>query len=369
MTLPPESSNEAGAPRPPVDAPHSPSPPIPPPGYIPPVYTPPAPRSGGILSKVVTSLVGMLLVTSIVLNIYLGIVFFAMRAGPSEVIYDDGDAEQRIVILPIEGLIDDDMHRFVRKALKSLYKKRPKALVLRVESGGGYVGASDRIWNELERFKERFKADTDDWIPIVASFGDTAASGGYYVAAGADAIVAERSCMTGSLGVMAAAMTFHGLLEKIGITPEVLVASESQEKDVGNNVLRPWTDKDRKKILELLDHAHAQFTEVVVQGRADKLSREEVKELADGRIFTANQAKAAKLIDDIGYLDQAIDKAATLAGIPENVNPQVTVMQPPPGFGLLGLLGASSRIDLSEVSEQQILNWMLELSVPRMMYQ
>src|SRR5690606_2688533 len=114
-----------------------------------------------------------------------------------------------------------------------LRENKPKALILRIDSGGGTVGASDRIWNELARFRQETE------IPIVASFGSIAASGGYYIAAGADHIIAEPTCITGSIGVMANVMTFDRLLDKVGVTPEVLVAQGSPEKDVANNVFRP----------------------------------------------------------------------------------------------------------------------------------
>jgi protease-4 len=325
---------------------------------------PPAPRRGSIVGRILTSIVTTLLVASILLNFYLGAIFISMSSGPSEIAYTPGDAAHRIVILPIEGGINDDMAQFVRKALLSLRETPPAAIVLRVDSGGGGVSASDQIWHYLSQYKQ----DHPD-LPIVASFGSVAASGGYYVSADADFIMAEATCITGSIGVMAPYMTFDQLLEKIGVTPEVLVATQSPEKDVANNLFRAWTDEDRQVVRVLLDNAYERFVEVVALGRSDELTAERVKELATGRVFTATQAVDAKLVDGIGYLDQAIDKAKELAAIPANVTPKVTIIREPRGFGVLGLLGSRKSADLSSITAEQLQSWIRELRVPRPAYE
>lgn len=356
-----ESAREARPGRPPVDAAGA-TPPPPPPGYMPMAYGPPPKQRGGALAKIATSVFTTLLIFSVVLNIWLGTLVAGLTAGPSEGTYLEGDASQRIVILPVEGLIDEATHHYVRESLLALRDDLPKALILRVDSGGGYVSPSDRIWHEIVRFKQ------ETGIPVVASFGGTAASGGYYIAAPADAIVAEPTSITGSIGVIAQAFTVQDLLDKVGVTPEVIASTDSTKKDM-LNPMRAWTEQDRDKLRTILDRAHEQFVDVVYQGRKNTLlNREGVMELATGEVFTARTALANGLIDEVGYLEEAIDLAAKRAGLDPAVQPQVTRMRRPQPFGLMGML-KSDTPSISSVTGEQLRNWMLELSAPRMMYQ
>ena len=299
-------------------------PPPPPPGYPPPLYPQPpvASRSKGVVSRMLTALVSTVLIVSLCLNVYALLWVMASTAGPREQTYQAGDVAQRIVIVPIKGLIDDDTTGFVRQALDSLKADPPQAVILRVDSGGGMVGASDRVWYALTKFKEQTQ------IPIVASFGSYAASGGYYVAAPADHIFVEPTTITGSIGVMGGAFTAERLLNMIGVKPEILVATGSPEKDVANTSWRTWTEKDRQTVRRVLDQAYDRFVEVVALGRQSKLTVEQVKELATGKVYTAAEAIENKLVDENGYLDSAIDKAAQLAGISPSIRPHVTVIAP-----------------------------------------
>ncbi|HEX7010758.1 MAG TPA: signal peptide peptidase SppA [Phycisphaeraceae bacterium] len=323
---------------------------------------PPPPRSSpGLLGRVARSLVSTLLLTSLALNAYLGFLVYSMTSGPSEAVYLKGDKHYRIVILPVDGLISDGTYQFIREALLALREDLPEAVILRVDSGGGYVTPSDQIWHELQAFKE------ETGIPLIASFGSTAASGGYYVASPADLIVAEPTTITGSIGVIAEAFTIDGLLGKVGVTPEVIASTESTKKDM-LSPMRPWTEQDRQKLRELLDQAYARFVEVVYQGRASKLSREQVHELATGEVFTAEAAQDLGLVDQIGYLDQAIEAASSEAGIPAGVEPLVTVMRQPHGLGLLGLVRSPAPQPASWLDGRQVRQWALELSQTRLAY-
>lgn len=347
------------SPRPSVNPPPA-YPPPPPPGYAP--YAYPAPKSGGsALGRAFVGIFVSLLIVSLLVNFYLGGILLSMSSGLKEAEYQKSDAKQRIVILPINGLIDDTTAVFVRRALDSLRENQPAAVILRVDSGGGYVSPSDRIWHELVKFK------TDTNIPVIASFGGLAASGGYYISAPTDFIIAEPTCMTGSIGVMAQGFTIDQLLAKVGVTPEVLVATTSPEKDVANDIARPWTEKDRAVMLDLLDHLHAQFIDVVKQGRP-QLQPDELAAVTDGKVFNAEDAKAAKLIDDIGYLDAAIAEAAKRANIASSVTPKVTVISQPPS--LLGsLMGAESAgVPASKLDGATLRQWATEWSVPELLY-
>lgn len=352
-------------PRPPIDNSSGSGSYTPPP---PPSYNPPpnyggggGGNRGGGMTRLITGLIGSILLISIVLNIYLGMFVAAQFAGPVESVYEEGDASQRIVILPVNNMIVEDTARGIRRSLKALRDNPPKALVLRVDSGGGTVGASDRIHHELLKFKE------ETGVPVVASFGSLAASGGYYIAAPCDYIMAENTSVTGSIGVMAQAFTIEGLLEKVGVTPEVHVARSSPEKDVANDIMHAWDEKDRNLLRDLLDRSHERFLEVVYQGRKDHITEEDVKKIADGRIYTTAEAIDNGLVDEQGYLDAAIDKAASLAGI--SGDPHVTVMSPPKPFSLMAMMTGSQRDPgLSSLNGSDLRNLLADLATPRLEY-
>ena len=346
--------------RPEVNPAGAVAPPPPPPGYYPPPYAPPK-KGGGVLSRLFTSLLTTVLIVSLIANVYMGVILKGMMAGPSESTYAEGDPQQRIVILPVEGLIDEDAYYFVRDSLKALRKNPPKAVVLRVDSGGGYVAPSDRIWNDIVNFKK----DTD--IPVIASFGSMAASGGYYIAAPADVIVAEPTTITGSIGVIAQAFTFERLLDKIGVTPKVIASSKSTKKDM-LNPMREWTAEDEDKLRSILDDAYARFVYVVHEGRQDVLSEAQVRALATGEVFTAEIAHERKLVDELGYLDHAIEVAKTKAGIAADVTPQVTRMGRPAQFSVLGMLSTDAPRLTASFSSQQARDWAIEMALPKMMY-
>lgn len=374
------SSGGTPAGRPPVDPSGAAVPPPPPPGYAPPAAAPePSGRRGGIMSRLLGSTVLGLLVFSIVLNVYMGVLVYRMGAGPTEALYQRGVSDERIVILPFEGLIREGTYDFARRALRQLRDDPPAAIVLRIESPGGGVGASDRILGEIKRFRSRMEREGLS-VPIVASFGSFATSGGYYVAMAADQILAEPTSTTGSIGVIAQAFTLEDLMDKIGVTPEIIVSTGSTQKDM-LNTFRHWEDDDRAKLRQVLDNNYEQFVEVVYTGRQNVLSRDEVRDLATGEIFTADVAREKRLIDGVGYLADAIAAAAEAADI--DVEPRVTLMRPSGGMGLLGLIAGrasearaersesmslADAVDLARLSPRQVRDWLLEASMPRVMY-
>ncbi len=323
---------------------------------------PPVPvrsKTGGLLSRVLTGVITSVLFLSIGLNFYLGAWFASSMAGPSESTYTAGDWDRRIVILPINGMIDADTAKFVHQALKNLCEDPPRAVVLRVNSGGGSVAASDRIWHDVVTFKDQTR------VPVVASFGSVAASGGYYIAAPADYIIAEPSTITGSIGVIAQAFTVQELLGKIGVKPELIVSTQSTKKDMLNPV-REWTPQDRQMLRSILDHAYDQFVGVVEQGRRG-LDKQQVQQLATGEVYTAQQAQANQLIDAQGYLDAAIVKARELAGIGQDEEPMVTIMSPPRGLSLFGAI-RSPVTDPGSIGTPLIRRWLTDLSTPQIEY-
>ena len=365
------SSGSGGQPsgRPPVDPTGSAAPPTPPPGYEP--TSSHASQNGrsspvATIFKLATSgTLIVLLIGSLAANIYLGYLVSEMMAGPREATYQPGagTTDQRIVIVPIDGLIGEGTHSFLRSALDELRNDPPAAIILRVDSPGGGVGASDRMLHAIKRFRAEMKQGGHD-IPIVASFGSYAASGGYYVSMASDQIIAEPTCMTGSIGVIAQAFTVNELMNKVGVTPEIVTSTDSTKKDM-LNTFESWDEQDRQKLRGILDTHYQQFVAVVAEGRDGKLSREQVQALATGEAFMAEEAEEKNLVDSVGYLTDAIDAAAQAAQI--TGEPRVTQMQRPVSFGLGSLVGGESP-RWSQMDAQAARHWLLEAASPRVMY-
>lgn len=366
---PPNTPNDMG--RPPVSTQAVTAPPPPPPGYLPAAYPAP-PAQKGVISKVLTSLVATLFILSILANLYLAFIVFTLTAGASEAEYRAGSGDDRVVIVPVIGGINDDMVTYVRKAFQNLERNPPAAIVLRVNSGGGGVTASDQIWHTIKTFK-----DQNPEIQIVASFGGVAASGGYYIATPTDYIFCEQTGITGSIGVIAQIPALETLIEKVGVEMNTVVADGSERKAVANNLFQNWTNQngqlteigeENKEVLKnLLNSAWARFVQVVDEGRPT-LSTERVRELATGDIYTAEQALKVELINEVGYLDDAIDKAIAMAGIDKDS--KVTVIRQSSG-GLLGLLGASAAspsISVNDLSPDTVRTWLDELGEVRLSY-
>ena len=147
--------------------------------------------------------------------------------------------------------------------------------------------------------------------PVVASLGSVAASGGYYTAVAADRIVANPGALTGSIGVIMQMANVESLFKKVGVN--YVVVKAGRYKDLGN-FSRPMTPQERQVLQTLLDDVHAQFIDAVAAGR--KLDRADVVKFADGRVFSGMQAKDLKMVDALGSLEDAVNEAAKLAGLP-----------------------------------------------------
>jgi len=181
-----------------------------------------------------------------------------------------------------------------------------KAIVLRVDSPGGSALASDMMWRALGVCKK----------PVVTSMGDTAASGGYYVAMNSRRIFAEPGTLTGSIGVFGMKIVTGGLEERVGVKTEVV----SRGKNSGvNSMTFKWNETERQAMTETIDEVYAQFIDKALAGRIaagqKTMTREKLLELAGGRVWTGRQAKAAGLVDELGTLDDAIAYAKKEAGI------------------------------------------------------
>jgi protease-4 len=207
----------------------------------------------------------------------------------------------RVGVVEVKGVINDSDD--VVEALKAFeHAPAVKAVVVRIESPGGGVAPSQEIYHAIMKLRET--------KPVIASLGGVAASGGYYVASACQAIVANPGTITGSIGVIMELGNVQGLLEKIGVQPEVLKAGE--HKDMGSPV-RPLTDEERGLFQQMIDSVHTQFIGAVAEGRHMDAAR--VRELADGRIFSGEQARTLGLVDALGGLQDAIAMAAERGGI------------------------------------------------------
>ncbi|TLY30324.1 MAG: signal peptide peptidase SppA [Nitrospirae bacterium] len=225
----------------------------------------------------------------------------------------DLSGEDRIALVRVEGVILD-AQQTVGELKRFADNPSVKAIVLRIDSPGGGVVPSQEIYDAVKRVRNKNNK------MVVASMGTVAASGGYYIAAATDRIIANPGTLTGSIGVIMELANLEGLLKKIGV--ESLVVKSGQYKDIGSP-LRKMSEGDRRILQSVMDDVHRQFIQAVAEGRS--LDEAEVQPLADGRIFTGRQAREMKLVDELGDLDDAIRLAADLAGIegePKVVEPR-----------------------------------------------
>lgn len=193
--------------------------------------------------------------------------------------------------------------RIVEQLDRARENPKAKVILLRVDSPGGGVNAAREIWAAVRRVQDAGK-------PVVAFFEDTAASGGYYISASADRIVAMPDTITGSIGVIAIVPDLSGLYEKVGIRYQVVKSGEFKDMLSSD---RPMTPEERAILERLIQEAYDEFVRVVAEGRG--LPEEQVRELADGRIYTGRQAAELGLVDELGGYRDARAVAGQLAGL------------------------------------------------------
>jgi protease-4 len=207
----------------------------------------------------------------------------------------------KIVVLDVEGVIEKS-RPIIEKLNKYKENESIKAVVIRIDSPGGGVGPSQEIYEEIIKLRETKK--------VVVSMGSVAASGGYYIACAAHKIFANPGTITGSIGVIIEFANFEELLNKIGL--KNIVIKSGEYKDILSPT-RQLTENERKLLQDVIDNIQSQFVDAVALGR--ELPREKVQEIADGRLFSGEQAKQAGLVDELGNLQDAIDYASAMAGI------------------------------------------------------
>ena len=221
-----------------------------------------------------------------------------------------------VAVIPVYGAIsqgassrswDRGSQQIARRIKLMADKKEVKAIVLDINSPGGSVGAVQEIYSTIKRAKMTTKK------PFIARFGEVSASGGYYIASACDLVVAHPGTITGSIGVIFSVSNFEGLMKKVGYKSDAIKSGKF--KDIGSPT-REMTPDERKLLQAMIDDSYGQFVAAVAEGR--KMTVEQVKVLADGRIFTGSQAKENGLVDKLGDLQDAVDEAGEMAHIGRN---------------------------------------------------
>ncbi|PLR68419.1 MULTISPECIES: signal peptide peptidase SppA [Bacillaceae] len=285
----------------------------------------------------------------------------------TETVLENGNESKKIVVLEVNGVIQDTgenvtsffetagyQHQQFLKMIDAAAKdKNVRGIMLRVNSPGGGVVESAEIHKHIIDAKEKYKKK------IYVSMGTTAASGGYYISAPADKIYAAPDTLTGSLGVIMQGINYSGLAEKYGVKFETVKSGEF--KDIMSPA-REMTTEDREILQAMVDNAYQGFVDVIGNGRG--LSEEEVRKAADGRIYDGRQAKQLNLIDELGFLDDA------LTGMKKDLKiegAQVIEYEAAAGFDSLLSLGAN-KVFNDEFEMMGLYRFFSQSNSPRMMY-
>ncbi len=256
-----------------------------------------------------------------------------------------------VAVLPIEGVIGSE--RAILRNLEAFRRDGAvRAFVLEIRSPGGTVGASQAIYRAVRTLR-----DEDD-RPVIAWMGEIAASGGYYVALAADSVYALPGTLTGSIGVIMEFPNAEELLRKVGVEWQVVKSGE--HKDMGSRV-RPLSDSDREILEGVIRDVYDQFVDAVADNRP--LDRSEIVPLADGRIFTGEQAVELRLADGIATLDEAIGIAGRMAGLGEHPR---TMRPRPAKIGLIDLL-----LGVTRAEARGLFDWIPAAvsGTPRLLYE
>lgn len=373
---PPVDPNKAfSSPLPPP--PGSGAPPIPPgrgpnlgpmPGPMPPfppmpmMYPPPQPPRHSFVRGIMVTLATTIFGFSLMANIYLLFLGGIMSGGSSSklTVLKDGDATQRVAVVPLNGIImDNQAEAFDRLLKRAENDKNLKALVIEIDTPGGSVTASDMIYHRLERFRAKHPG-----IPVVASMQSLATSGGYYAACGTSYIVAQRTSMTGNIGVLMPRYNVSDLAKKLGVQETTIASTGADFKNAGS-MFKPESPAETKYFQDLIDDAFTQFKAVVRDGRKGKLKKP-LDEIANGKVYMAGEALKLGLIDQVGYLEDATTYAASAAGLS---NPSIVKYQESPTLSQL-LLGSESKSHTSSpgVTLQISPEMVDRFTTPRLLY-
>jgi protease-4 len=255
-------------------------------------------------------------------------------AGPrlDEAILEDNDASEKIAVLDIDGIISSSSIGGSGATLVDLLKaqleraqddSKVKAVILRVDSPGGEVMASDEIYRLIADFQK------DSKKPVIASMGSLAASGGYYVSSPCRWIVANELTITGSIGVIMHSWNYRSLMNKVGLQPEVYKSGRFKDMLSGERSPDEIPPEEHAMVQALIDETYARFKKVVAEGRgyahernkqAGKALADDWTDYADGRVLSGTQAFALGFVDELGDFQDAVERAKKIAGIHGDAN-------------------------------------------------
>ena len=236
--------------------------------------------------------------------------------------------KEGVGIVELKGLIISS-EQTLKHLTEFRHNPNVKSIVLRIESPGGAVGAAQEIYQEVMR--------TNRVKPVIASMGSMGASGGYYAALGAEIIMANPGTMTGSIGVIVKFPNLEGLFEKIGYKSEVIKSGPLKDVGAGD---RPMSKEERKLMQDLIDNVYDQFVRDIAAARG--MEKNTVQGLADGRVYTGEQALEVGLIDSLGNFTDAITIAADMGGL-DVENPRLIYPKVDRKFALLNLLTSAEQ--------------------------
>ena len=267
----------------------------------------------------------------------------------------------KVIVVDVDGLLmnvrgegpfgprDNSVSLFVEKLDKAQKDPNVQAVVLRINSPGGGVTASDLMYRRLMEFKKERKN-----VPVVAMIEDVGASGAYYLACGADRILVAPTSVTGSIGVIVQTFSLSGTMAKLGITAKAITSGPM--KDMGSP-LKPLDEADQKVFQAMVNEFHERFVDVVAAGRPS-LSRDRVKALADGQIYTGEQAVANGLADSMGDMKDAVALAKERSGVKAA---KVILYDRPWGYKANVYSGAplgGMQINLLNISAVEAMTWL-----------
>ena len=310
---------------------------LPPPIIVPPPPTPPRKSRGWMIIAIILFL---LLAVSVLANLGRMFKSFAHISGThqksggprlEEIVLEDNDASEKLAVIPIEGVISGELSGRGGYSLVDVVKaqldraeedKKVKAVILKVDSPGGEVLASDEIARAITEFQNNAGK------PVIVSMGSLAASGGYYVSAPCEWIVANELTITGSIGVIMHGFNYRGLMDKVGLVPEVYKSGKF--KDMMSPTREPGsiTTEERAMVQKLIDETFAKFKSVVAEGRKNAhASNKDGQALsadwadyADGRVLSGTEAFKLGFVDQLGTFDDAVGKAEELGGVKKQAN-------------------------------------------------